>query len=519
MARLELQLFGYPSARLDARGVDLTLRRGLGLLAYVADARRAVGRDLVASLLWPEADVEAARGRLRRTLHKIHVAFSADVIDADRTSLGLAPSLDVHIDTHAFEAACDAGELDEAGRLYGGDFLEGLSIEGCSAFEEWAFFRRESLRGRLVQTLERMIERELASGAPSAAVPPAKRLVGLDPLSETAQRHLINAYLWVGDRAAAERQYETCARLFEAELGVGPDAQTQALLATPSAGKAAPSARTRYAERYGLHLAYQLVGTGPLDIVLVPGFLSHVERIWEEPRCRAFLTALSQMGRVILFDRRGVGLSDRVGAPPTVEATAEDLMTVIEAAGSHRVLLIGASEGGPSCIHFAARQSQRLEGLVLYGSLAKGSWTEDYPFVPTSDQYDVWLRRLIRDWGGPADIATFAPSLVGDRQAEAWWAGLLRAASSPGAIKAVLEALRDTDVRHLLPHIRTPTLVLHRRGDRAVRINAGRHLAETLPRARFVELEGNDHWLWAGNQRILLEHIHAFVQGLHSVRR
>jgi len=514
MARLEVQLLGFPSLRLEGRGVDLTLRKGLGLLAYLADARTPVGRDHMAGLLWPEADADAARGRLRRTLHKIRVAFGVDVIDADRTTLALAPSIGPRVDTHAFEAACAAGELNEALRLYTGDFLQGLSIEGGAAFEEWAFFRREALRSRLVQALERLIERELAAGDPRAAIAAATRLVGLDPLSESAQRHLIRAQLRAGDRAAAQRQYEACAQLLKSELGVAPDAQTRALLATPSLEVPASGARTRYAERGGLHIAYQVVGTGPPDIVLVPGFVSHVERVWDEPRSRAFFTALSEMGRLILFDRRGVGLSDRVGAPPTVEATAQDLTTVIDAAGCRRVLLIGASEGGPGCIHFAARHPERLAGLVLCGSLAKGSRTPDYPFVLTHEQYDLWLRRLMRDWGGPAEIATFAPSLVGDGQAERWWAGLLRAASSPGAIKAVLEALRDTDVRPLLPLITTPTLVLHRRGDRAVRIEAGRHLAGAIPGARLVELGGDNHWLWAGDQHCALEQIRTFVRRL-----
>src|SRR5215472_13972090 len=356
------------------------------------------------------------------------------------------------------------------------------------------------------------------AGDARAAVATATRLVGLDPLSESAQRHLIRAQLRAGDRAAAERQYEACAQLLKSDLGVAPDAQTRTLLATPSLEVPASGARTRYAERRGLHIAYQVVGTGSPDIVLVPGFVSHVERIWDEPRCRSVLTALSQMGRLILFDRRGVGLSDRVGAPPTVEATAEDLTTAMDAAGCERVLLIGASEGGPGCIHFASRYPERLAGLVLYGSLAKGSWAPDYPFVLTHEQYDLWLRRLIRDWGGPAEIATFAPSLVGDAEAERWWAGLLRAASSPGAVKAVLESLRDTDVRPLLPRISAPTLVLHRRGDRAVRIEAGRHLAGAIPGAQLVELDGDDHWLWAGDQRCALEQIRAFVRGLEGRR-
>src|SRR5262245_27277419 len=519
MARLEVQLFGFPCLRLDGCTVDLALRKGLGLMAYLAEARAPVSREHLAGLFWPEADEAAARGRLRRTLHKIRAAFAIDVVDADRTSLALAPSLQARIDTHAFEAACAAGELDEAMRLYAGAFLHGLSIDGCAAFEEWAFFRREALRSQLVQVLERLIERALAAGETRAAIAEAPRLVGLDPLSESAQRHLINAHLRAGDRAAAKRQYEACARLLKAELGLDPEAQTRGLLAVPPVETPLSGTRTRYAERRGLHIAYQVVGTGPPDIVLVPGFVSHVERIWEEPRCRSALTALSQMGRLILFDRRGVGLSDRVGAPPTVAATAEDLATAMDAAGSRRVLLIGASEGGPGCIHFAARHPERLTGLVLYGSLAKGSWTPDYPFVLTHKQYDLWLRRLIGDWGGPAEIGTFAPSLVGNAQAERWWAGLLRAASSPGAIKAVLESLRDTDVRPLLSRIVTPALVLHRRGDRAVRIEAGRHLAGAIPGARFVELDGDDHWLWAGDQRRVIEHIRAFVRRLEGDRR
>jgi DNA-binding SARP family transcriptional activator/pimeloyl-ACP methyl ester carboxylesterase len=515
MTCLEAQLLGFPSLRLDGRSVDLTLRKGLALIAYLADARAPVGRDHVAGLLWPDADADAARGRLRRTLHKIGAAFAAEVIEADRSSLALAPAIEAHIDTHDFEAACAAGQLHAALRLYRGDFLQGLSLNGCADFEEWAFFRREALRSRLVQVLERLIERELGAGDARAAVAAAARLVGLDPLSESAQRHLIGAHLRAGDRAAAERQYEACARLLQAELGVAPDAQTQALLASPLVEEP-PGTRTRYAERGGLHIAYQVLGSGPVDIVMAPGFVSHVERIWDEPRSRAVLMALSRMGRLIIFDRRGVGLSDRVGAPPTVEATAEDLATAMDAAGCRRVLLIGASEGGPGCIHFAAHHPERLAGLVLYGSLAKGSRTPDYPFVLTHAQYGIWLQRLIRDWGGPAEIATFAPSLVGDALAERWWAGLLRAASSPGAIKAVLESLRDTDVRRLLPRIATPTLVLHRRGDRAVRIEAGRHLAGTIPGARLIELDGDDHWLWAGDQRRVVEQIEAFVRHIAS---
>lgn len=511
MTRLKIQLFGYPSADLDGRAVELPLRKGLALLAYVADARGAVGRDHMAGLLWPEADTESARGRLRRTLHKIRGAFATPVIAADRTSLWLAPELKPSVDTRAFATAHAAGNLDAAAALYGADFLEGLSVEGCPAFEEWAFFRREELRSQRAQALERLVETKLACSEPRAAVVHATSLVAIDALSESAHRHLIRAHLATGDRRAAERQLEACSQLLQAELGVMPDPATLALLEEFGSDATFELPRTRYAEVDGIHLAFQTVGSGPVDILLVPGFVSHVERIWEDRRCRAWLRATSRLGRLILFDRRGVGLSDRVGARPTVEATAQDILAVMDAAGSKRAVLVGSSEGGPGCIRFVVDHPHRIAGLVLWGSLAKGSHAPDHPFSLTAEQYDLWQQRLIAQWGGAAEMDTFAPSLVGDRQAEAWWAGLLRVASSPGAVRGVLEALRDTDVRQLLAGVTTPTLVLHRTGDRAVRIDAGRFLAGGIRNARFVEVPGNDHWFWAGDQEPLLQHIAELV--------
>ena len=220
-----------------------------------------------------------------------------------------------------------------------------------------------------------------------------------------------------------------------------------------------------------------------------------------------------------MFDRRGIGLSDRVGSAPSVEVTAEDIGTVLRAAHTRRVVLFGASECGPACIKFAVDESRLVAGLILFGSLAKGCWAPDYPYALRASQYDAWRQQLVAEWGGPAGIDTFAPSLSRDPQARAWWAGLLRAASSPGGIWAVLKALRDTDVRHLLPRVSVPTLVLHRRNDRAVRIAAGRDMASQITGAQFVELDGNDHWFFAGAQQPVLEAIKQFVDALPRDRR
>ena len=170
-------------------------------------------------------------------------------------------------------------------------------------------------------------------------------------------------------------------------------------------------------------LGYQTYGSGELDILIMPGFVSHVERVWEHPACRAFLLSLMTLGRLILFDRRGVGLSDRVGSAPDIDVTAADIGTVLRAAETRRVVLFGASECGPACIRFAVDQPRLSAGLILFGSLAKGSFAPDYPYALRASQYDAWRAQLVAEWGGPAGIDTFAPSLASDPQARAWWAG------------------------------------------------------------------------------------------------
>jgi DNA-binding SARP family transcriptional activator/pimeloyl-ACP methyl ester carboxylesterase len=513
MVLFSVRTFGFPEVRRDGQLCRLTLRKGLALLIYLAEAKGPVGRDLVATMLWPESAEEVVRARLRRLLHRLQLTLG-DVLTSDRSTIRWSSAIDLQVDSRLFEQACDHGEFERACRLYQGDFLEGFSPGDCPQFDEWAFFRKEALRGRAIQALERAVHEKHAAGEYAAAATHAGRLVVLDPLSEVYGRYLIRNLLLAGDRAAAERHLTALTQRLRDELDVAPEADTHALLEPGAMAPSADPPPTRYVNGGSVHLAFQTYGVGPIDVLLLPGFVSHVERVWEEPRCRAFLSSLAAMGRLILLDRRGVGLSDRVGSNPSVEATAEDIGTVLDAAGSRRVVLFGASEGGPACIKFAADYPDRVAGLILFASLAKGSATPDYPHALQAGQYDMWLQQLVAVWGGPAGIETFAPSLSGDPKARAWWAGLLRAASSPGALKGLLQALRDTDVRHLLGRISAPTLVLHRRGDRAVHIGAGRHLASHIAQARFVELDGADHWAFAGDQKPVLASIKQFVGSL-----
>ena len=383
--RVELRLMGFPQIRLDDRPVPFGLRKGFALLAYLATEGRPLQRDQIAGLLWPEMDDEAARARLRRTLHKLQLAADgAKLTETSRTTIAIAAGHDLHVDAAEFEKASDAGEFELALDHYGGDFLSGLNLDDCPEFEEWAFYRREALRSRLIQVLEKLIERTIQEGKYREASQIAHRLVSLDPLNEGAHRHLIRSYMLAGDTAAAQRQYKSYAQLVENELGISPDPAIASAMAASEPDFDAGAVATSYANSEGVHIAFQVRGSGPPDIVWVPGFVTHVER-WDEPTLKAFLTALSKMGRLIIFDRRGVGLSDRVGAVPSVEATAKDIGTVMAAAGSRKAILIGGSEGGPGCLYFAATAPEKVQALILYGTLAKGSRSNDYPFALTTD--------------------------------------------------------------------------------------------------------------------------------------
>jgi len=495
---LHLTLLGSPRIVVDGRALLLRERRALCLLAWLAELGRPASREEAATLLWPGANAETGRARLRRLIYRINAAAGAAIIAGDRLTLHFSEAVRLTVDSTRFAALVNAREHADALALWGGPFLEGIELDDSENATEWLFYRREALRGLYIHALEREGERARDRGDVEGALALARRLVDLDPLDEAAHRGVIAASLELGNRRGARAQFDLLTGILDRELGVAPSAETRAVLARLSGAPTTP--RIRYTHVDDVHIAWQTHGAGPVDIVVVPGFVSHLERMWEDARVRAWLNRAGRLGRLILFDRRGVGLSDRIGAAPTIEATAADIGAVMKAAGCRRAILFGASEGGPGCIRFAVAYPDRVAALVLWGSLPKGSRSADFPHALSVQQYDLWLERLIGQWGGAAELSTFAPSLADDRAVAQWWAGLLRAGSSPGAIGRVLHALRDVDVRPLLPKVRVPTLVLHRRRDRAVRCEAGRVLAAAIPGAELRLLDGDDHWFWAGDQ-------------------
>jgi class 3 adenylate cyclase/alpha-beta hydrolase superfamily lysophospholipase len=247
----------------------------------------------------------------------------------------------------------------------------------------------------------------------------------------------------------------------------------------------------RYAATGDLSIAYQVVGDGPVDLVWVPGFVSHVEILWELPLWRRLLDRLSSFARVVIFDKREQGLSDRTGAPPTLEDIAGDLGAVMDAAGSERATIVGLSEGGPAALLFAASHPQRVSGLALVGSYARLSRAPDNPAGVPAERLRDFVERVVEEWGGPTALALWFGAEEADDPALAeWWARLLRAGTSPGGARALLRLYEELDARPALSSISAPTLVVHGRDDALVPAALGRAVADAIPGARYLELPG-----------------------------
>jgi len=269
---------------------------------------------------------------------------------------------------------------------------------------------------------------------------------------------------------------------------------------------------TRYARSGELNIAYQVSGGGPLDLVLVSGYTSHLDIDWEEPRSAHFLERLGSFARLIRFDKRGTGLSDRPGGLPDLETRMDDVRAVMDAAGSERAALFGYSEGGPMACLFAATYPERTTGLVLYGTYAKrADPDDDYPWCRTMVERRAIAAETERTWGVDTDIHSMIPRA--DPAMQRWWAARCRASASPGAARDLILMNSLIDVRPVLPAIRVPTLVMHRAGDLDSRVEEGRYIAEHIPGARFVELAGDVHVPWVDADPIADE-TEAFLTGV-----
>lgn len=276
---------------------------------------------------------------------------------------------------------------------------------------------------------------------------------------------------------------------------------------------------TRYARSDAVSVAYRIGGEGPLDLVIVPGYISHVEIMPEHPMVARFIRRLTSFARVIVFDKRGTGMSDPVTVVPTLEERMDDIRAVMDAASSDRAALFAVSEGAPLAILFAASHPDRCSALVLYGALARSTWAPDYDHDWAPHVED--LREAATELLGPMieagdGLEIFAPSLAGDPTTREWYGKVMRYGASPAMRAQMHQMFLDVDVRHVLPAIHVPTLVLHRHGDRVVNRRAGQWLAEHIPGARYTELPGVDHMAFAGDQDTVIDHVQEFLTGTRA---
>jgi class 3 adenylate cyclase len=276
---------------------------------------------------------------------------------------------------------------------------------------------------------------------------------------------------------------------------------------------------TSYARaKDGTHLAYQVFGDGPLDLVLVWGGISHIELMWEDHNLARIFRRLASFSRVIQFDRRGIGLSDRAAANATLEERMEDVAAVMDAARSERAAIFGESEGGPMSALFAATYPERTTALILYGPLVRMIGDSGFPWAPTREVFEQAMDTTVEQWGSEEGIWAWAPSVGDDPNARLFFARFARQSASPGAFRHQMLMNAEIDVRPILPVITVPTLVVHRGRDQVVNVGQGRYAAEHIPGARYVELDGEDHLLIGGDPDALVDEVEEFLTGVRQSR-
>lgn len=533
-----LRLHGHP--RVEGTPRPLTLRHGLALLARLAESRVPLGRDGLAPLLWPDAPLATARSRLRRLVHQVHEQTGSLLVAADGDTLRLADG--VRCDLHATRVTMSAlATLTAPAAGPGIDpervapllapevagFLDGFTL-GSDAFDDWAQQVRSLHQSTLAQALSQAADQALASVdgadpllATAIALAAADALLRLDPCHEAAHATRIGARALQGDAAAVESAYLACAAVLREELGVRPSALVEQAYARALAALREQQPEIRWApapgdagdggDDGGGHVAHVAWGRGPRTVVALWGLMSHVEVALEEPRAKGFLDQLARHNRVVMLDRRGTGLSERIGTTPGLESGAQDILATLNHLGVQRAWLFGSAVGGTQALDFALRHPGRVAGLILYGTSAVGRRHSDAPWGLADADVQPWLQSLTDPAHYRRSLRCFAPSVADDPAVQRWYARLLRHAGTPRAVAAMLMALRDVDLRTQLHRVQVPTLVLHRRGDRLVPLAAGRQIAAAVPRAEITVLDGDDHFLWYGDSAAVLAAVQAFL--------
>jgi DNA-binding SARP family transcriptional activator/pimeloyl-ACP methyl ester carboxylesterase len=509
------------------------------LEVLVVSRGRTVSKDELTELLWGESRPRSSAATLESyvSLLRSRLGSARGLVVTETRGYRLEPE-GATVDVDEFEsllrqaAACGSAVerrdlLDRALGLVRGEVL------ADEPYAVWALDVRGVYAERMVQALCDLADACLVLGDFDRARGRAEQALRFDPVLERAHRAAMLAHYALGDEERALRAYERCrAALIEA-VGGTPTPETAALhsaflrrddhrLLVPEIAAeggrlpAAPpgSAGTRYAHRGDLAIAFQTLGDGRPDVVFMPGFVSHVEASWEDPTFSAFMRRLGRDRRLIIFDKPGTGLSDPVVEWPTFEERVDDLMAVMDGAGSERAVLLGVSEGAPLCALAAARYPERVSGIIMHAGFRRLMNAPGYPYGWTPEFFELYLARFEDAWTSGAGLEIINPSLAGDQRYIRWFARYLRLSASPGMTRRLMRMNAEIDIDDVLARIRVPTMITHRRDERWVSVEHSRYLASHIPGARLVELPGTDHQPWIGDVEPVHRAIDEFVTGL-----
>jgi DNA-binding SARP family transcriptional activator/pimeloyl-ACP methyl ester carboxylesterase len=551
---LRFFVLGPVEAHDDGRRLALGGRRSRTLVALLLLAPNGPRRrDSLVEAIWGESPPRDADHALDNLVSRVRKALGADVLRSAPGGYVLAVDPEA-VDAVRFEALAGEGRaalaagdpghaaalLGEALGLWRGEPLADLADEPALADSV------RQLADARALAVEDRVDAELALGAHHELLPELGTLVAEEPFRERRRGQLMLALYRAGRHAEALRAYRDGHAYLVTELGLEPGRALRELElaiarhdpaldhvpvpgpASPAAPERAgrrlkpPSARlapdrpeTRYAWSGDVSIAYQVYGHGPIDIVLVPGWVSHLEVAWEHAGYCRFMDRLASFARVVVYDKRGTGLSDPVGAAPSFDPRLDDLSAVLETAGCRRPVLFGWSEGATIAALFTATHPDLVRRLVLYGTYARGPWAEDYPFGLDPGILDAFTETIRGAWGEAVSLTVLGPDRVDDDELRRWWGRFERMSASPSIAASVFALNARMDMRELLPSIHVPTLVVHRVGD-MLPIEGARYTAERIPDARLVELPGADHWPWLAGGDDVLEPVEEFVTGKRS---
>jgi DNA-binding SARP family transcriptional activator/pimeloyl-ACP methyl ester carboxylesterase len=506
----------------DGQNVVLGSAKQRLLLALLAAHPTGVSRARIIDALWPDEPPPSAWATALGYVSRLRAALGADAVETRDDGYRLGPA---RVDAREFERLLDgdpdALTLEQALALWEGDAFGDLADHALLVGEATRLHERR-LDGRL-----RLAEIYLAAGDAARPTSMLEAVVRDSPLREDAWLLLVRALLDAGRSAEAVRAAHRCRRHL-ADIGLEPGpglvaAEARALQnrnsgAVPAVDESVEVGPMRYA-RCGVHLAYQVVGGGPVDVVLSSYGSVSIDSIWDSEHYRAFVTRLASSCRVVLYDTRGVGLSDPIDVahPPTIERQSDDLRCVLDTARAARAVVVGIGDGGPTAITYAHRHPSALLGLVLVNTFATIVRTDDYPAGVPRERFEANLAMSVDpDSGRDTSLVlrNHAPSVAGDAAFRRWWDRAGRRGASPATAAALWRVRYGADVRPLLPELSTPTLVIHRRGSRVVRVAHGAYLATHIGGARFVEVDGSDQPPFTEGASEIADLMVSFAQGL-----